>query len=283
MSYGGYQQYGGNPYDNPAGGQQYTSGAAPTQYGNPYSQTNTATHGQAGYGASDSYATTAQNGAAPAAQPYGQQPYGLQPTVAPGQQAPPRVLSNQDFLARVENTRSDIRQLTSNVSEIGTIHQRILGSPDNTASAQLEHLVSQTQVLNTRIKDQIKALEADTAKSGKNTTKESQIRTLKQNFKSQLEDYQKEEQTYRQRYKEQIARQYRIVNPEASESEVREATEADWEDEGIFQTAVCWKDSNPRAVANTVRSFAQTDQELPTVCLALSALVIMISKRSSAL
>jgi len=152
------------------------------------------------------------------------------------------VLTNDDFLGRVENTRSEIRQLTSNVAEIGTIHQRVLGSPDNSSSAQLENLVAQTQILNTRIKDQIKFLEMDAAKSlrngSKNTTKDSQVRTLRNNFKSQLEDYEREEQLYRQRYQEQIARQYRIVNPEASDAEVREAAEADWGDEGVFQTAV---------------------------------------------
>lgn len=152
------------------------------------------------------------------------------------------VLTNDDFLGRVENTRSEIRQLTANVAEIGTIHQRVLGSPDNSSSAQLENLVAQTQVLNTRIKDQIKFLETDAAKSlkngSKNTTKDSQVRTLKQNFKSQLEDYQKEEQVYRQRYREQIARQYRIVNPEATDAEVHEAADADWGNEGVFQTAV---------------------------------------------
>lgn len=152
------------------------------------------------------------------------------------------VLTNDDFLGRVENTRSEIRQLTSNVAEIGTIHQRVLNSPDNSSSAQLENIVAQTQILNTRIKDQIKFLETDAAKSlrngSKNTTKDSQVRTLKQNFQSQLKDYQTEEQVYRQRYQEAIARQYRIVNPEASESEVREASQADWGNEGVFQTAV---------------------------------------------
>ena len=152
----------------------------------------------------------------------------------------PTILSNQDFLARVEGTRSDIRQLTANVSEIGAIHQRVLSLTDSSSPAQLENLVAATQVLNTRIKDQIKYLEGDAAKSGKNTTKDSQIRTLKQNFRSQLEEYQREETTYRQRYQEQIARQYRIVNPEATEAEAREAATADWGDEGVFQTAVSY-------------------------------------------
>lgn len=148
-------------------------------------------------------------------------------------------MTNQDFLTRVEGVKSEIRQLTTNIGEIGSIHQRLLGSPDSGSSAQLDNVVSSTQILNTQIKDQIKQLEYDAAKSNRNQTKDSQIRTLKSNFKSQLEDFQKEEQTYRGRYKEQIARQYRIVNPDASDGEVREAADANWGDEGVFQTAVC--------------------------------------------
>ena len=150
-------------------------------------------------------------------------------------------MSNQDFLARVEGVKSEIRELTANIAEIGTIHQRALGSTDTAASPQLDNLVAQTQILNTQIKNHIKQLETDAVKSGKNQTKDSQIRTLKSNFKSQLDEYQKEELAYRQRYRDQIARQYKIVNPEASNQEVQDAANADWGDEGVFQTAVCFQ------------------------------------------
>lgn len=154
--------------------------------------------------------------------------------------AQPTIMSNQDFLSRVDGIKHEIRQLTTNIGEIGSIHQRLLNSTgsDTASTAQLNNLVSQTQILNTRIKDQIKQLEMDSAKDRNNQTKSSQIRTLKSNFKTQLEDYQREEQEYRKRYREQIARQYRIVNPEASDVEVREAADANWGDEGVFQTAV---------------------------------------------
>lgn len=99
-------------------------------------------------------------------------------------------------------------------------------------------MTTQTQILNTRIRDQIKFLETDAARSGGAVAKDSQIRSLKNMFKSRLEQYQDEERQYRKRYQEQIARQYRIVNPEASEEEVREASTANWGDEGVFQTAV---------------------------------------------
>lgn len=147
-------------------------------------------------------------------------------------------MSTPDFLTRVKAVNSDIDSLTGQISQIGSVHQRLLSSPETQGSSQLEHLVSQTQVLNTQIKDNIKRLEEDAARSGKNDTKNSQIRTLKNNFKRQLEEYQKEEQAYSQRYRDQIERQYRIVNPDASDEEVREAADANWGDEGVFQTAV---------------------------------------------
>lgn len=115
-----------------------------------------------------------------------------------------------------------------------------MSSPDSNSSAQLESLVAQTQLKNTQIKDQIKFLEADERKTqdGTKGVKSRQAKQLKSDFEKSLKDYQQEEVGYRQRYREQIARQYRIVNPDASEAEVNEAAELDWGSEGVFQTAV---------------------------------------------
>lgn len=159
-------------------------------------------------------------------------------TQAPMNQQGPTVLSNSDFLARVEAVKADIRTLTSYIGQIASAHQRTLSSPDSSSTAALESVVTQTQVLNTSIKDQIKFLETDAARSGRNNMKDSQSGQLKSSFKKQLEEYRTEEATYERRYREQIARQYRIVNPEATESEVQEAANADWGNEGVFQTAV---------------------------------------------
>jgi syntaxin 1B/2/3 len=115
-----------------------------------------------------------------------------------------------------------------------------LSSPDTNSSAQLEALVTQTQLKNTQIRDQIKFLEMDASKTqdGTRAVKARQAKQLKTDFEKALEDYRSEEVSYRQRYREQIARQYRIVNPDASEAEVNEASELDWGSEGVFQTAV---------------------------------------------
>ncbi|CAG8979228.1 hypothetical protein HYALB_00011285 [Hymenoscyphus albidus] len=150
------------------------------------------------------------------------------------------VLNQPDFLSRVDFAKSEIRSLGNNIQEIASLHQRSLSSADSNTSARLENLVTQTQLKNTQIRDQIKYLEVDALKTtdGTKNVKTTQARQLKETFQRVLKDYQQEELGFRQRYREQIARQYRIVNPDAPESEVQEASNMDWGSEGVFQTAL---------------------------------------------
>ncbi|GAB7365586.1 hypothetical protein MBLNU230_g6657t1 [Neophaeotheca triangularis] len=285
MSYNQYSGYGGNPYEDPQAGQY---GGAGGGYGssNPYGGGSSNPYGGSGGGYDQQSPQAGTYGqvqgyggrqhmppAAPQHQPsaYSQaSDYGdpsQQQTGAGGVQygapadAPPlpeggveyikpdTVLSNQDFLSRVEAAKADIRTLTTHVGQIASAHQRTLSSPDASSSGSLENTVTQTQVLNTSIKDQIKFLERDAARSPENGIKQTQIKQLKTSFQKQLQEYRVEEANYEKRYREQIARQYRIVNPEASESEVQEAADADWGNEGVFQTAL---KSNRTATASTV-------------------------------
>ncbi|KAF4555838.1 Syntaxin-like protein 6 [Elsinoe fawcettii] len=250
MSYNQYQGYGGNPYgdsNNSGGGYGANPyGDAEQGYGqqNPYGGRQQNTYGGPEYDSQLAQQTNdTDNG-------HVLQPNGIQP---PSQG--PTTLSQSDFLSRVEAAKADIRTLTSQISSIASAHQRVLSSPDSSASASLESLITQTQVLNTSIKDQIKFLETDNARSAqqnggvKNSMKASQVESLKGSFRRQLQDFTKEEADYEGRYREQIARQYRIVNPDASEAEVREAQNANWGDEGVFQTAL---KTNRTATASTV-------------------------------
>jgi syntaxin 1B/2/3 len=195
-------------------------------------------------------------------------------------------LSNPDFLSRVEAVKADIRTLTTHVGQIATLHQQSISSADNAgASNALESMVTQTQVLNTSIKDQIKYLETDAARSQGNTVKDTQIRQLKTSFTKQLQEYRQEEANYERRYREQIARQYRIVNPEATEAEVQEAMGADWANEGVFQTAVSLPKKCPRSKTTKTDSNPSskpTAPQPPTPSSATSAHATTTSKRSSA-
>lgn len=158
------------------------------------------------------------------------------------QQPASDTLSQQDFLGRIQFLRNEIGTLTNNVRSIASLHQRALAEADGgVATQQLERIVADTQTLNGGIRDQLKFLANDanrTTGAGRNV-KDRQVSTIKAEFERELRNYQEEEGSFSQRYRDQIARQYRIVNPEATEDEVRQATEADWGNEGVFQTAVC--------------------------------------------
>jgi syntaxin 1B/2/3 len=154
----------------------------------------------------------------------------------PAQRDPP---TQQDFLNRVSYIKGEIDSLSSNISGIASIHQRAIWSPDDASSSSaLEAITTSTQVLITKIRDQIRSLESDSLRVQYITIRESQLRNLKNQLKTKLEEYREAEIAYKKRYQEQIARQYKIINPDATEQELREASEADWGDEGLFERAV---------------------------------------------
>ncbi|RDA83215.1 hypothetical protein CP532_4363 [Ophiocordyceps camponoti-leonardi (nom. inval.)] len=193
------------------------------------------------------------------------------------------VLSQQAFLERVQSLRDDIRQLTAEVDHIGQLHHRCLSSADGLAKSQLEQAVIQTQIRNTAVKDGIKGLERDLGRTTDTSraTKKTQLQSLKTFFRSELDKYQAIERDYRNRYREQIARQYRIVNPEADEDEVRQAAEADWGNEGVFQTALRTNRTghatsllgNVRARHNELQRIEQTLTEIAILYDELATLV----------
>jgi len=217
MSYTQYQQYGGNPYDN---GPEAEAGA--------------------GQGDGQNYLSQSQTGLQPQESNYSQPSQYSNTGITAAPAATSTLLTQQAFLERVDYAKGEIRSLSSNIQEIASLHQRALSSPDTNSAAQLETLVTQTQVKTRQIRDQIKSLELDALKTqdGSKSLKARQAKQLKTEFERALSDYRQEEVSYSQRYRDQIARQYRIVNPEATEEQVNEAVNQDWGNEGVFQTAL---------------------------------------------
>lgn len=181
-----------------------------------------------------------QYGSHPEQQQYGSpepQQYG---SPQPQQQDGARFLSQNEFLQRVSAIRQDIGGLTTSIKNIETLHQQTLASTDNGPRQQLDDLVASTQLKNTSIRSQIQQLKSDTERTTDGTfnLKKRQFDSLNGEFKDTIQRFLQEEQQYRERNREQIARHYRIMNADATEEEVQQAVEADWGDEGIFQAAV---------------------------------------------
>jgi len=248
MSYTQYSEYGGNPY---SGGPSAEAGqAAPGHLAQPGLQ-----HEMSNYSGTSQYDSAG----------------------APALPTSSTILSQQDFLSRVDFAKTEIRNLSKNIQDIASLHQKALSSPDNSTSAQLEDLVTQTQLKNTQIRDQIKFLEADAVKTqdGTKSVKSRQAKQLKGEFEKSLKDYQQEEVAYRQRYRDQIARQYRIVNPEATEAEVQEASEMDWGSEGVFQTAL--KSNRTGQATSVLGAVRARHNELQRIEVTLTDLAAMFA------
>jgi len=206
-------------------------------------------------------------------QPYGQQQgqYGQQDYGQP-QQPTGHALSQGDFLARISAIRTEIQGLGTNVKNIGTLHQKALLGNDGSAQRQLDDLVAQTQLKNTSIRGQIQQLKSDAERTSDGTfgLKKRQYEIINNEFKAAIQSYIQEEQQNKDRYRDQISRQYRIINPQATEDEVRQAADADWGNDGIFQTALKSNRSgqasavlgNVRAQHNDMEKIRRTLEEL---------------------
>jgi hypothetical protein len=66
----------------------------------------------------------------------------------------------------------------------------------------------------------------------------AQVETVKTRFTSLLNEHQVVEKESRKKVKDRVERQYRIVNPAATEEEVRQVTESD--NPQVFSQAVSW-------------------------------------------
>lgn len=174
------------------------------------------------------------------------------PTGQPTQQVKyvePR--TQREFLDQVAVIRGLLKDFDASLTEVSRLHQRLLDATDPAEAADLgpglQQLESQTLSRNDQIKRLIKNLEQDAA----NTTddlkdmKLKQAAPLKKEFQAKITKYQEVERDYRTRRQEQIRRQYLIVNPDATDSELAAVadTSNDPNAQNVFQMAVSTRDS----------------------------------------
>ncbi|RPD66276.1 t-SNARE [Lentinus tigrinus ALCF2SS1-6] len=129
------------------------------------------------------------------------------------------------FWDQVTAIRDGITTFSSNVSRISDLHSRTLNTADDGASRQnaalLDDLVGQTRDLSNSLKEKIQALsQYPVSRSQDQTIRKNQTALLRQKFVEVLQNYQQVERDYRQKYKQRVERQFRIVKPDATPDEV---------------------------------------------------------------
>ncbi|KAK7034637.1 hypothetical protein VNI00_012279 [Paramarasmius palmivorus] len=155
--------------------------------------------------------------------------------------------STQQFLSEITTLQTSISQLTSNIRTIQSLHVQSINSTSTSSSTAvaktLDSTVEDTRSLCTRIKNQIETLGNETKDlglKGKVTQQEGEMRMnrlahVRSKFIEVLQEYQHVEQDHRAKVRERAERQFRMVKPEATPEEVKQAIESDSGDQLIRQ------------------------------------------------
>lgn len=158
------------------------------------------------------------------------------------------------FFDEVDSLRRLLVQYEDQIELIEGLQRRTLSENRPEELEQLERKVqtveAETRGLANVLRDRIKALEAE---SINDFTKRTQADNLKRQFMTLIQKFQSTEAAFRQRYQEVAERQYRIVDPEATDAEVRAAVESN--DGQVFSQALL--QSNRRGEARAALTEAQ--------------------------
>ncbi|KAF7984025.1 hypothetical protein HWV62_17533 [Athelia sp. TMB] len=189
--------------------------------------------------------------------------------------------SMSTFYSTIGSLQDAIKQYDKNVSTIAELQSRSLSALDENASRanqnQLEALAAETRTLGNNLSSQIQQITSWPVKPSDIKTRNAQIGAVKSKFTEALQRYQKVEQQHREKERERVARQYKIVKPDATPEETAAViSEAEAGSNQIFAQAIS---SHSRyGEARTALEDAQSrHQELQRVERTLSELVQMFN------
>ncbi|KAL9599148.1 MAG: hypothetical protein Q9219_004014 [cf. Caloplaca sp. 3 TL-2023] len=247
--YGGYNNnnnaggYGANPYGQSSNRYAQDSGNPyGQQAGNPYSQQQTQSSGygggrpqQGGYVSGNDMEMTAVNGGA-------------------GGRDPNAILNECREIDR------GIDSIERNLERLRFLQQRAIDDVDasqNTATnRELDSLSSETMTLYRNFGHRLKTIKG--MKESGDPRNSPQVGRVDRKLKTAINEYQQVDRDFRQKLRTQMERQYRIVRPDASDAEVREAVE-DTSSNQVFSQALM--QSNRRGQAQSALSAVQGRHE----------------------
>lgn len=170
--------------------------------------------------------------------------------------------SNEDDFVQFMNEIQDINSQLDNYSNIinlidnkqkNFLHGLDLNDEDTDYdSKQIENLVNEAQSLQLDLKNRIKNVQTQAVHS-RDQTKVDQAETCRKRFLDLIQDYRLVEARNKENTKEQAARQYQIIKPDATDEEIKAVVEDG--SQQYFQQALM--QSNRRGEARSVLNEVQ--------------------------
>ncbi|KAI9891746.1 MAG: Plasma membrane t-SNARE, secretory vesicle fusion [Vezdaea aestivalis] len=256
-SYSPESGYGNNQGNSSQGGNPYQD--------NPYGQSGGGQGGQGGYGGRPGGAGGSGYGGNQGR--YGGNDYEMEP-VNGGQQAPtgpdPNAIRNE-----CRAIDQGIDQISANLEQLRQLQNRSLNdtstSPSSSTNRELDTLSGDTMTMYRNFADRLRKIKSQ-PESG-SPTNAPQVGKTDRALKKAINQYQGVERDFRKKLQAQMERQYRIVRPDASDAEVREAVE-DTSNQQVFSQALLQSDrrgqsqSALRAVSDRHVAIQKIEQQM---------------------
>mmetsp|Transcript_16695 Transcript_16695/g.23203 ORF Transcript_16695/g.23203 Transcript_16695/m.23203 type:complete len:420 (+) Transcript_16695:38-1297(+) len=159
-----------------------------------------------------------------------------------------------DFFRDVQNIKESIVQIKKNVKLMNKISAEALAAVGTDAaqknSSDLEKIIDATNMISNVVRNKLKAMDAEIKKIPDPKSTESRVKTsthqmLMKNFLDIMRDYQEVQNNYKNKSRERVERQYRVVNPNATDEEIEMAME---KGQGVFADQIMEKSRQAAAL-----------------------------------
>jgi len=193
-----------------------------------------------------------------------------------------------DFYGEIPSIKETMALIATNIKTLEESYQQTLVlAKDARSSDELEALIDATNLGAVEVRGKLKELDLQTKRMSvaQQGTAAYRIRknmqvALTRKFLDLMAEYQEVQTNYRNKYKEKLARQYKIVKPEASSSEIEQVVESgnpqifatqilDMQQHGYAKEALGYMEDRHRDVVRLEQSI----QELHQLFLDVSLMV----------
>jgi len=179
-----------------------------------------------------------------------------------------------------------IDQVQDNVEALRRLQERSLIEADATATRrEMDNISSRTMASFRELTDRVRMVKS--VPEGRQPRNSAQVGRVERRLKEANQEYQQVEAGFRKKTQDQMARQYRIVRPNASEAEVRAAVEDTSGNAQVFQQALMQGNRMGEATStlNAVRArqqdMAKIEQTLGELVQLFTDLSVLIEQQET--
>ncbi|KAJ7194840.1 syntaxin-like protein [Mycena pura] len=197
----------------------------------------------------------------------------------------------QAFRAEASAVQDALAAFGADVARVGALNNRALdtiGDESAAAKAELDALVDRTMARSTALKERIKRLQGAVMSGRGKQEREMRQNQIRTKFTEALQAYRQVEHDYRAKSRQRVERQYRIVEPNATQQEISEAITNGGGNQVFMQALTSSSDyANARSAYNEVQTRAQDirkmEQTLAELAQLFSDIDVLVTQQNETL